>query len=688
MTGKSHVLLAGTFAFALGFSPPEVACIAALATLPDRIEQIGSLRILRHRGISHDLALWLFPYLFLVLLERKGIVPVFSADAWGIPILGDYLRAFGFDSLSLSPHVLFLGPIFHLFADVLTPMGIGFAGERIRFPLCRTGYPSEFALAGFLSFWWGTTGWYAPRLDPVVVVAAGKTLVLYPASFVVRLTAAIVPFIPFVLLRFLTSRSTSRSAKRETEVPAIERERTSEREPVILKTRGICGREVEIRLEPEGNTLVADLRELRKLWIPGPAPLSETTSSETTPENETEINIEPDVEGTALQEKPAKIPKPEAPGYENPLVEDRKESVDSTPEGRLKGLLKEYRKDFERCGLLQAVDRVAELLISEGSRLPSVAGKDPTDALRPKNHFDLLAKVSLLEHSLNTAEKVLAVARKKMPDGWRASAPRLILCALAHDLGKLPSISGEDYSTASHPLHSAAFLGKLLRDHPWREALTDIVKRHHERIDEKTPVELEVLILADKEAREEEAERLSGGKFTPAVVRPETTSGKPETRSIPERFPLDRIFAKIPVNQVLPNGSFVAFSQPDGLVYVQAESLHLAISETAREIGLNDPFFHSTERQVKKSCLQSFYDEIRRRGWAAEKRVSESFYGNFFWVWNPKKNGYTRTFYVPVKAEAFGVSLDELEKKRKSHPVLAGLKIKGVAPPGSNPPAG
>ena len=139
---------------------------------------------------------------------------------------------------------------------------------------------------------------------------------------------------------------------------------------------------------------------------------------------------------------------------------------------------------------------------------------------------------------------------------------------------------------------------------------------------------------------------------------------------------------------MLPNGSFVAFSQPDGLVYIQAETLHLAISETAREIGLDDPFYHSTERQVKKSCLQSFYDEIRRRGWAAEKQVSENFYGNFFWVWNPKKNGYTRTFYIPVRAEAFGVSLDELEKKRKAHPVLAGLRIKGVAPPGSSPPTG
>ncbi|AEH45820.1 metal-dependent phosphohydrolase HD sub domain protein [Thermodesulfatator indicus DSM 15286] len=667
MTGKSHILFAGTLAWALGYSPPEVACIAGAAVIPDRIERIGPIRILKHRGISHDLILWLFLLFLVVLLENKNVIPIFFLNEWKILLPTEY----GFNSL--SPHALFLGPVFHLFADALTPMGISLAGWKIRFPLCRTGHPSEFALVALLSLWWGAVGWYAPRLDPVVVVAAGKTLVLYPASFVVRLAAAIVPFVPFVLLRFLPSRS----AKRKTEVPAIEREGTPEdpeREPVILKTRGICGREVEIRLEPEGNTLVADLRELRNLWIPAsPAP-----SSETTPKTEPEPKREPNIERTEPREVPQKATKSEAPDNESHLPKD--------PEGRLKRLLEEYRKDFERSGLSEAVDQVAELLISEGARFPSVAGKDPADALRPKNHFDLLAKVSLLEHSVNTAEKVLAVARRRMPDGWRASAPRLILCALAHDLGKLPSVSGEDYSTASHSLHSAALLGKLLRDHPWREALTDIVKRHHERIDEKTPVELEILIRADKEAREEEAERLAGEKFSPPVVRPETISGKPETRSIPDSFPLERVFAKIPVNQVLPNGSFVAFSQPDGIVYIQAESLHLAISETAREIGLDDSFYHSTEKPIKKSCLQSFYDEIRRRGWAAEKLVSESFYGNFFWVWNPKKNDYTRTFYIPVKADAFGIPIDELEKQRKSHPVIADLRIKGVAPPGSSPP--
>ena len=88
MTWKSHILFAGTLAFALRFSPPEVLCISALSTLPDRMESIGPLRILRHRGISHDLALWIFLLLLALLLEVRGIVPRAVLDAGTLPVRG------------------------------------------------------------------------------------------------------------------------------------------------------------------------------------------------------------------------------------------------------------------------------------------------------------------------------------------------------------------------------------------------------------------------------------------------------------------------------------------------------------------------------------------------------------------------------------------------------------------------
>ena len=359
MTGKNHVLFAGALAFTLGYSPPEAVCIASLATIPDRIERIGTLRILRHRGVSHDLALWIFLYLLLVLFERRGFIPapLFSVDAREMPVLGNFLISYGFYTLSFSVHVLLLGPIFHLFADALTPMGIRFAGEKVRFPLCRTDHPSEFMLVSFLFIWWAVVGWYAPRLDPAVIVAAGKTFVLYPSSFAIRLAAVILPLLPLFLFRILMSR---RARTSSTEAPESAEE-IVEKKSVILKTRGICGREVEIRLEPDGkeNVLVADLQELRNLWIPA----SLVPSSETTPKTETK----PDVERTEPREEPQKTTEPEATGNESPPSEDRKETVNSSPEGRLKKLLEEYRKDFDRCGLSEAVDRVADLLLSEGA---------------------------------------------------------------------------------------------------------------------------------------------------------------------------------------------------------------------------------------------------------------------------------------------------------------------------------
>jgi len=682
MTWKSHILFAGTLAFALGFSPPEVLCISALSTLPDRMESIGPLRILRHRGISHDLALWIFLFLVALLLEVRGIVPRALLDAGTIPVIGGAFSAYGLSTFVLSIRAIPLGPLFHLLADMLTPAGVRFAGERISVPVCRTGHPSEYAVVAVLSAWWFLLGWYAARLDPGIIFFAGRAFVIDPAGLPVR--AALAGF-PVLGLLFLQRFSRLRAERAESGSGNKSR-RTESPRPETLRVKGISGRKAEIRLVPEEDgTLVVDLRELKTLWT-----LTDMDTSEKLEKTRGETDPgpvrEPGVREAEVGEKEVEVGEKEAEG-ENTSSEN--ESFGAAE--RLRRLLFEYREDFERAGLAEAARRISEILLTEGAKAPSVAGKDPSDASRPRNQYDLLMRISLLEHSVDVAEKAIEIAKRKLPDGWRAAAVRLVLCALAHDLGKLPSISGDNYSTAGHPLHSAAFLGKLLKDHPWREDMAEIVKRHHERVDEKTPIELKILILADKEAREEEAERLSGGVGKPAapmvIVTPDT-GGPPETRPIPEGFPVERVLEKmLPlVNRVLENGAFVAFSQPDGVVYVQAETLHAAISEVARETGFTDEFFHSTEKPVKKSCLQSFYDEFRRRGWVPEKLVSERFYGNFFWVWNPRKQGFTRTFYVPFLASAFGVPLAELEKKRKRHPVLAALSIRGVAPPGSPPP--
>lgn len=676
MTRKSHTLFAGTLAFALGFSPPEIACIAALSSLPDRMEYVGPLRILRHRGISHDLALWIFLFLVTLLLEVRGIVPRAVLDAGTLPMIGELFSAHGFSIFAFSISAVPLGPLFHLLADMLTPAGVRFAGERIRFPVCRTGHPSEYAVVVVLAVWWFLLGWYAAGIEPAVIFLAGRAFVLDPADPPLRLILAGIPFfVLFLLSGFPRLRAESGSGDR------CRRTETLRTEP--LRVKGISGNTAEIRPEPEEDgTLVVDLRELKALW--------------TSFDGEAESA---QGEGTAREAESGKRTETSALRKEGPGEDEETTDIgeDATKESggaaeRLKKLLSEYREDFERAGLTEAARRISEILVTEGAGAPSVAGKDPSDASRPGNQYDLLMRISLLEHSVDVAEKAIEIAKRKLPDGWRAVVARLVLCALAHDLGKLPSISGDNYTTAGHPLHSAGFLGKLLKNHPWREDMTEIVKRHHERLNEKTPIELRILILADKEAREEEVEKLSGVVGKPAgsvvIVRPEA-EGPPETRSIPEGFPVERILKRVLplVNRVLENGAFVAFSQPDGVVYVQAETLHAAISEVAREAGFTDEFFHSTEKPVKKSCLQSFYHEFRRRGWVPEKLVSEKFYGNFFWVWNPRKQGFTRTFYVPLLASAFGVPLAELERKRKNHPVLSALSIRGVAPPGSPPPS-
>jgi membrane-bound metal-dependent hydrolase YbcI (DUF457 family) len=124
MKWKHHSIFAASMASLLGMNVVDVVYCACLANLPDQMETIGRVRIVRHRTLTHDLGLWGGACVLLYLLATSNTIPDrFFVSTWAIPLPG----------------------VMHLLGDVLTPCGIHFFGTKIRFPLFKTGSLVEWA---------------------------------------------------------------------------------------------------------------------------------------------------------------------------------------------------------------------------------------------------------------------------------------------------------------------------------------------------------------------------------------------------------------------------------------------------------------------------------------------------------------------------------------------------------------
>lgn len=164
---------------------------------------------------------------------------------------------------------------------------------------------------------------------------------------------------------------------------------------------------------------------------------------------------------------------------------------------------KSYFKNARR--QRSVVIQVLHMLDNEGD-CPSVVflTGDPEKEELTTGTYAILSRVSLLNHSLNVAEIICQLIKKDSPQGAMLMAPDALVCALGHDLGKLPRFCADGYTHGSHPLTSGTILQdvndfKLLKN---REEIESAIKRHHHpNIDkEKSPL-LRLLVASDKKAR-------------------------------------------------------------------------------------------------------------------------------------------------------------------------------------------
>ncbi len=159
-----------------------------------------------------------------------------------------------------------------------------------------------------------------------------------------------------------------------------------------------------------------------------------------------------------------------------------------------------YQAQFAKHQALEGINGLFEMLLKHG-HCPSVR------VLHKNKSFDLsawdvLSRVSLIEHSSNVARIAIEIVRKTSSCDKEINMAMVIAAALAHDIGKLP-IFGDPYTFASHPLSSSRFVCQCFFDahRHWTENVAQIVVNHHRPTENKL---CKILQKADRQSREQE----------------------------------------------------------------------------------------------------------------------------------------------------------------------------------------
>jgi hypothetical protein len=673
MRWRSHALVTGCFLSMAGCGLGELAVAMICSAAPDWVEApLGRVRLLGHRGISHELLVWLVPFVALrLLLPSAGLFrefpippgiwldlprPLFQVLPAGILGLGALRIDFPFWTVPLG------GVLHLLLGDVLTPGGIrlfGFSG--VSFSVFRTGSLGEHLYVfGFL-------------VCTVCFHVFRHTDIRISAWVEVRLAQAVLA----VLCAALGWR----------------RWRTKRRRQAAPCT-------------------TVSLESLSKTWLePGDSVAAEASGAvlsvrSPAPEPRSPDGVTPEATQIPGDEKrkPRPGPSDERKRAPSPVSAGADPVADLTSRKAWKSnelwtfLVEEIHPEMEVLAedpvLLDAIVHLLRLLDAH-PMAPSVYGyTDDGARITNPETFSRLGKVSLTRHLFNTVRAGKRLLLTRFGKTYRASYGKFLLTFLGHDIGKLPFFhQGRLYTKDEHCRAGAGYVLDLLDDHRFAEEIARAIRKHHERsFPDKLDALTVLLIEADTEARNLELGEGDKAAIEPAPAAEACATKKPETpappaasckreyygperREIPEGFPTALVFeglrGKANATHRLKPRLFVSVSQPDGWVYYHPEVIYEAIQDAAREARIQDIWFF--DESFKKSVLFSFHKHWEQDGLA--RQVGPSFYGSYYRVTNISTNRVSRAWFMAVRCEALGATSSELEEERKAREATAHVKV-------------
>lgn len=309
------------------------------------------------------------------------------------------------------------------------------------------------------------------------------------------------------------------------------------------------------------------------------------------------------------------------------------------------------------------------------------------------NTYQILAKTTLLDHSLNVAEMVVQLLSESK--AWHV-IPDTMIAALAHDLGKLESVRGYLYSLGEHPLAAGRPLASIpgFKELPKKKEILQAIKLHH-----KLPQGLlgKTLKKADQLARQQELEeavlKKESQKIEPGTSEIRATQqvtgqaaaqqaqadiyndqNPPEKKKVrPESLqqmdisswfdPAGFLDALKPYINKMFGRRFMAFSMPDGHVYFQTKVLEEVTRKMAEKAGCMEITTMAQRDESMRRVLLTIVSHFRaEHDVIARGLIKDTYFGGYFTV--TRKIGKSiKGYYTPFHAEAFG-SIAEMEQAK------------------------
>ncbi|MGD0236662.1 MAG: HD domain-containing protein [Syntrophorhabdales bacterium] len=327
-------------------------------------------------------------------------------------------------------------------------------------------------------------------------------------------------------------------------------------------------------------------------------------------------------------------------------------------------LIAPHRSLIGKIGSLDALAEVLRILY-DGGEVPSVvcsSGRtydgEYTKLREHKPFLEILEKVSLYDHTYNVLKAALDTAQNDLRR-YELFIPSIITAALAHDLGKIPSLwSASSLRKNGHEPVGAATLTSLLvghRNEEFTKSVINAIRYHHANIEIDTVAR--VILAAEAKAREHEI-MAADTRFTVKPLR--------------DWLDLTR-FAELllpAVNQLTIKNRQARWNAISfqGVVYCMPDHVRQLLSRLALENHIIDyRLVRASFREDHRSVLADFADMLRDRGLLAW-RISEGLFGLKFLFRSslpalPEMGFLT----IPIKAELFPVLPSELERAKTDY---------------------
>jgi len=334
-----------------------------------------------------------------------------------------------------------------------------------------------------------------------------------------------------------------------------------------------------------------------------------------------------------------------------------------------KDCVEPYFEEVERQDALELLVKGFNLLFEKGScpsvsiRIKETEPEDTTETESYALYKDLLSKVTLREHTAHVVRYSVDSA-KEFFQSPEVHVPKLITCAVFHDVGKIPEYR-MIYNYQAHPFVSANVLSQLAGEcqkRPfWLDEAIQIVKEHH--LPGEQNVYKKILKKADKSARMLEiSTKLSGYTL----------------KSLDSWFDLEEFLKKVAgyVNDDRFGNKWYGFSY-EGVVYLRPDRVIDVLEEMRREKKVISPELLNKEdhEKVIASLIKTMNDSDLIAYSTPERRIRKP---QRFTILLKDGKSFT-TYLIPLKITAFSESDRKVIEGKKAVSNLcnsiAGVKI-------------